>query len=61
MNNTTRNYQQNSEGRWFYTETETLNGRTYTNYYMNGNLNSDRDTGSYSSLTEEEYNQRLSE
>jgi len=55
-NQNNREYRQNQEGRWYYQETETLRGNTYTNYYLNRNLTENSDDGGYSSCSEEEYN-----
>jgi len=57
MNNqNNREYRQNQEGRWLYRETETLRGNRYTNYYLCNSLTEDKEQGTYSSCSKEEYN-----
>ena len=57
--NSTRNYQQNTEGRWFYQETETYsNGNVYINYYCQRIPNPDFKRGGYQSTTQTDWCQQ---
>lgn len=52
-NHNLRKWRQNEEGRWFKKDIVRVNGNEYTNYYMNGTLNKDRETGYYNEITKE--------
>ena len=59
MENTNqREYLRGNDNRWYYRETETINGNQYTNYYQQAQANTERDNGFYQGTDEQTFNQR---